>query len=154
MTDMKLLVSTPLFGFSILPLSDVEPKNIQPLAYRDSSLKPKRKQTKTLYTFFVHYEKEKKLPDTIEKTILRGTHFYYFAEKNLEKKYLQHFFYFTLKWFRIWLLLLMKAVLLIQDLYPGSKFLFRIPNPGPKRFRIPDPDPHQRIQIFNPKNCF
>ncbi len=31
---------------------------------------------------------------------------------------------------------------------------FSIPDPVIKRFRIPDPDPHQRLSIFNPKNCF
>jgi hypothetical protein len=31
---------------------------------------------------------------------------------------------------------------------------FSLPDPGSKRFRIPDPNPHQRVSIFNPKNCF
>jgi hypothetical protein len=32
---------------------------------------------------------------------------------------------------------------------------FSYPDPGSKRFRILDPDPHQRIKVFlNPKNCF
>ncbi len=34
----------------------------------------------------------------------------------------------------------------IRDVYPGSEFFAsRIPDPGSKRFRIPDPDPHERI---------
>jgi hypothetical protein len=39
-----------------------------------------------------------------------------------------------------------KAVLRIRDVYPGSEFSF--PDPGSKRFRIPDPNPHQRIKVF------
>ncbi len=48
-------------------------------------------------------------------------------------------------------------VLRIRDVYPRSRIRIcpsRIPDPGSKRFRIPDP--HQRIFFFffNPKNCF
>jgi hypothetical protein len=39
----------------------------------------------------------------------------------------------------------------IRDVYPGYEF-FSIPNLGSKGF--PDPQPHQRILNFNPKNCF
>jgi hypothetical protein len=44
-----------------------------------------------------------------------------------------------------------KAVLRIWAVYPGSGtriFPFRTPDPGSKRFRIPDPDPHQIVQGF------
>jgi hypothetical protein len=41
---------------------------------------------------------------------------------------------------------------------PGSEFFYsasRITDTGSKRFRIPDPDPHQKeFKNFNPKNCF
>jgi hypothetical protein len=38
---------------------------------------------------------------------------------------------------------------------PGSKFFpFRIPDPGSKRYRIPDPDLHQRIEVFSPQKLF
>jgi hypothetical protein len=49
----------------------------------------------------------------------------------------------------------MKAVLWIRNVIPDSNF--SIPDLGSKRFRIPEPDPRQRIYevpIFNPKNCF
>jgi hypothetical protein len=37
-------------------------------------------------------------------------------------------------------------VLRIRDVYPGSRIRnLSIPDPGPIRFRIPDPDPHQRF---------
>ncbi len=39
----------------------------------------------------------------------------------------------------------------ISDVYPGSWiriFPSRIPDPGSKRLRIPDPDTHQRISVF------
>jgi hypothetical protein len=34
---------------------------------------------------------------------------------------------------------------------PVRKPNFSIPDPGSKRFRIPDPDQHQRISVFSPK---
>ncbi len=34
-------------------------------------------------------------------------------------------------------------------------WLSRIPDPGSKRFQIPDPGPHKNfLKYFNPKNCF
>jgi hypothetical protein len=31
---------------------------------------------------------------------------------------------------------------------------FSIPDPGSRRFRIPDPDPHQRISVFKSNKLF
>ncbi len=46
-------------------------------------------------------------------------------------------------------LFLLKAVLRIRDVYPGSNsFLFRIPDLGSRVDKIPDPHPHQRILVF------
>jgi hypothetical protein len=45
---------------------------------------------------------------------------------------------------RRWMFFL--SVLRIRDVYPVSRIrIFSIPDPGSKRLRIPDPDPHQRI---------
>jgi hypothetical protein len=44
------------------------------------------------------------------------------------------------------------TVLGIPDVYPGSDLLpIRISDPGSKRFRILDPDWHQRIYVFSPQ---
>jgi hypothetical protein len=45
-----------------------------------------------------------------------------------------------------------KPVLRIRDIYPGFE-KFSIPDPVSKRYRIPNPVPHQRIKVFlNQKN--
>ncbi len=37
----------------------------------------------------------------------------------------------------------------IRDVYPGSRIrIFSIPDSVSKRFRTPDPDPHQKIYLF------
>ncbi len=47
-------------------------------------------------------------------------------------------------------------MLRIRDVYPGPPDPnFSILDPGSKRFRIPDPDPHKRIKVFlTQKNSF
>jgi hypothetical protein len=44
---------------------------------------------------------------------------------------------------------ILKAVLLIRDVYPGPNL--SIPDPGSKKNRIPDLDPQEYLSIFNPK---
>jgi hypothetical protein len=39
-----------------------------------------------------------------------------------------------------------KPVLRIRDVYPRSQF--SIPDPGSKRYRLPNPDPQKRIKVF------
>jgi hypothetical protein len=47
-----------------------------------------------------------------------------------------------------------RLLLRIRDVYHGSEFFpsriqdKKIPDPESKRFRIPDPDPHQSIKVF------
>jgi hypothetical protein len=47
------------------------------------------------------------------------------------------------------------AVLQIREVYPGSRIqILSIPDPGSKRFRIPDPHASKNLSIFDSKNWF